>query len=138
MSRRRARLERALGLAEERIAQHSRELADREVAVVQGARVVLAAMTNVYMSRPLQGERYGAAIFEEAGMAILPTLFHCASLARGKAIMVGDPKQLPPIVHARDAYVHQAMGRSILAVAAPRRRPPASPSCWTCSTACTP
>jgi superfamily I DNA and/or RNA helicase len=67
----------------------------------------------------LAEERFDVVIIEEAGMAILPTLFYCASLAREKVILVGDPQQLPPIVQSRDAYVAKAMGRNIFAVTVP-------------------
>jgi hypothetical protein len=48
-------------------------------------------MSNVYINRILESERFDTVIVEEAGMAILPTLFYCASLARQRTIMVGDP-----------------------------------------------
>lgn len=93
-------------------------LRQQEVNVVQQARVILATMTNVYLSNLLQPERYDAVIVEEAGMAILPTMFYCATLAKTKLVMVGDPQQLPPIVQSRDDYVYRAMGRNIFEVAA--------------------
>jgi superfamily I DNA and/or RNA helicase len=58
-------------------------------------------------------------IAEEAGMAALPPLFHAACLCRDKAIMVGDPRQLPPIVHSREAVVQRAIGRSVFDVTIP-------------------
>lgn len=83
------------------------------------ARLVLATMTNVYMSSLMSDERFDAVIAEEAGMAVLPTLFYCASLARSRVIMVGDPQQLPPIVQSSDPFVQQAMGRNIFHVTVP-------------------
>jgi superfamily I DNA and/or RNA helicase len=74
-------------------------------------------MTNVYMSALLQDERFDVVIVEEAGMAILPTLFYCAALAKKKVIIVGDPQQLPPIVQSDADYVYRAMGRNIFEVA---------------------
>ncbi len=122
VARRLERLEAVGALCREGIARHARERGSRELAAVKRARVVLATMTNVYMSQLLQGESFDAVIVEEAGMAILPTLFYCATLARSKVIMVGDPKQLPPIVQSRDEYVQRAMGRNIFEVAAPGPR----------------
>jgi AAA domain len=119
VARRKERLEAVDMLCGERIARQARELRNREGAAVREARVVLATMTNMYVSALLHGQRFDAVIVEEAGMAILPTLFYCASLAESKVIMVGDPKQLPPIVQSTNAYVYQAMGRSIFEVTAP-------------------
>jgi superfamily I DNA and/or RNA helicase len=84
--------------------------------VVAEARVVLATMTNVYMSALMDEQRFDAVIVEEAGMAVLPTLFYCASLGKQRAIMVGDPQQLPSIVQSSEPVVRRAMGRSIFQV----------------------
>lgn len=117
--RKRKRLESVARLAKERISALNRELRSSERGVVRDARVVLSTMTNVYISRLMEGLRFDAVIVEEAGMAVLPTLFYCASLATRKAIMVGDPKQLPPVVQSRNRFVHKAMGRSIFEVTVP-------------------
>jgi superfamily I DNA and/or RNA helicase len=118
LKRRQARLETALALCQAKITHYNQELRASEGAVVQRARVILATMTNVYLSSLLNPERFDVVIAEEAGMAILPSLFYCAALARAKLIMVGDPKQLPPIVQSRDDYVYKAMGRNIFEIAA--------------------
>jgi superfamily I DNA and/or RNA helicase len=67
----------------------------------------------------MKTERFDVLIAEEAGMATLPALFHAACLCHGKAIMVGDPRQLPPIVASRDERVRRAIGRSVFEVTVP-------------------
>lgn len=114
--RRRERLRVAADLCGQKISRIGRELRDQQPVVVKNARVILATMTNMYISQLLTQERFDAVIVEEAGMAILPTLFYSATLARAKTIMVGDPKQLPPIVQSNEPYVRRAMGRCIYEV----------------------
>jgi hypothetical protein len=102
VARRQHRLTSCLELYRERATQHHRERRHREAGVVDGARVILATMTNVYISALLQPQRFDVVIVEEASMAILPTLFYCASLSRNRLIMVGDPRQLPPSCNRRN------------------------------------
>ncbi len=118
--RRQTRLQTCLRLTEEKVSQLVNYLQGQEQPVVQQAQVVLATMTNVYLSSLLQEERFDVVIVEEAGMAILPTIFYCATLAAEKVIVVGDPKQLLPIVQSRDDYVRRAMGRNIFDVTVPK------------------
>jgi superfamily I DNA and/or RNA helicase len=118
VARRQKRLFLLQELCQTKMKACSEELRQKETAVIQKARVILATMTNVYMSNLLQEERFDCVIIEEAGMAILPTLFYCAAMARKKVIMVGDPQQLPPIVQSNADYVYRAMGRNIFEVAA--------------------
>lgn len=93
--RRVGRLERAVQLSLERTQQLRHDLRTREGTVVSAARLVLATMTNVYMSALMSGQRFDAVIVEEAEMAVLPTPFYCASLAKARVIMAA-PQQLPP------------------------------------------
>ena len=111
-----ARLQRALALNGERLGAWRRRRADLEARAVSQTRLVVATLSNVYLSRHLEGERFDAVVVEEAGMAVLPTLFYCAGLSRQRVILVGDPKQLPPIVHSRSPQVRRAMARSIFAL----------------------
>ena len=114
-----ARLERVRVLAKARVVARAAEDRDIEARVVAEARVVLCTLTNAYVSPLLAKERFAVLIAEEAGMATLPPLFHAASLCDDRAIMVGDPRQLPPIVQSNDADVRRAIGRSVFDVTVP-------------------
>jgi hypothetical protein len=113
-----ARLERVRALTKARVTARTAEDRDIEARVVAGARVVLSTLTNTYLSPLLAGQQFDVLIAEEAGMATLPSLFHAASRCRRRAIMVGDPRQLPPIVQSNDELVRRAIGRNIFDVAA--------------------
>ena len=114
-----ARLERVRELAKARIA--ARADLDRDVAarVIGDARVVLCTLATAYTSPVLAGQRFDALIAEEAGMATLPPLFVAASRCDRRAIMVGDPRQLPPIVQSSDELVRRSIGRSVFDVTVP-------------------
>lgn len=119
LRRRKKRLERLLPLLADRcraMRSHLRALAR---GVILQAHVLLTTMTGLYMNPLLEGMDWDVLVVDEAGMATLPTLFYAACLARDATIMVGDPRQLPPIVQARDAFVQKAMGRSIFEVTVP-------------------
>jgi superfamily I DNA and/or RNA helicase len=79
----------------------------------------MCTLTNAYLSPLMKAQRFDVLIAEEAGMAALPSLFYAACLCGEKAIMVGDPRQLPPIVHSRDELVQRAIGRSVFEVTIP-------------------
>ena len=119
VERRLARLDKATRLCVEKTQRLRSGLRHRESVVAAEARLVLATMTNVYMSSLMAGQRFDAVIVEEAGMAILPTLFYCSCLGEQRAIMVGDPQQLPPIVQSSEPFVQRAMGRSIFQITVP-------------------
>ncbi len=116
---RRNRLLRVRDLCQERVEEYVDVLYGEEQTVIKNARVIMATMTNMYISQLLIDERFDVVIVEEAGMAILPTLFYCAGLGQEKVIAIGDPRQLPPIVQSQDSYVHEAMGRNIFQVTVP-------------------
>ena len=119
LDRRCRRLEQAGELCRIRIRECLDRLSGKEIVAIRKARVVLATMTNMYISRLLSAEQFDVVIVEEAGMAVLPTLFYCAGMAARKVIAVGDPRQLPPIVQSKDPFVQRAMGRSIFEVTVP-------------------
>jgi hypothetical protein len=98
------------------------ELAANAAVVVRGAGVILATLSALVVSGQLAPERFDTVVIEEAGMAVLPAVFHCASLARRAVILIGDPRQLPPIVQSADPYARRAMGRGIFDVTVPRPR----------------
>jgi hypothetical protein len=91
----------------------------REQQAFAEARLVFSTLANVYLHPLMRNASFDVVIVEEASMAVLPTLFFSACMAKEQIIVVGDPKQLPPIVQSRDAFVQKALGRSIFAIAAP-------------------
>ena len=90
-----------------------------EQRIVADARLTLSTMASMYVSPAFLSQRYDVVVIEEAGMAVLPAVFYCASLAKEQVLFVGDPRQLPPIVQSRDPFVARAMGRSIFDVTVP-------------------
>lgn len=114
-----ARLERVRVLTKARVAARTAEDRDLEARIVSEARVVLCTLTNTYLSPLLTGQRFDVLIAEEAGMATLPPLFYAACRCDGRAIMVGDPRQLPPIVQSGDEHVRRAIGRNVFEVTVP-------------------
>lgn len=122
VSRLQARLERSRALSAARIRAEQEREQGRAAEVVAGARVVLATLSNLTVSKLLENERFDTVIVDEAGMAILPAIFYCACLARGNVIAAGDPKQLPAIVQGEGSFVHKVLARSIFEIAAPAGR----------------
>jgi len=115
-----ARLSRLRTLAKARVAAHAAADRDLEARVVAGAGIVMCTLTTAYLSPLLADQRFDVLIAEEAGMATLPSLFYAACLCRTRAIMVGDPRQLPPIVQANDDRIRRAIGRNIFDVTVPQ------------------
>ncbi|MBV8757445.1 MAG: DNA2/NAM7 family helicase, partial [Deltaproteobacteria bacterium] len=111
------RLERVRVLAKVRVAALTAEDRELETRIVNDARVILCTLTNTYLSPHMAGQRFDTLIAEEAGMATLPALFYAASRCDRRALMVGDPRQLPPIVQSDDDAVRRAIGRNIFDVA---------------------
>ena len=101
---------------ESRIKLLENQLIGSEARAIRQAKLIIATMANMYVNRLLIEERFDVVIVEEAGMAVLPAVFFCSSLASEKVLAIGDPRQLPPIVQSSDPYVFRAMGRSIFDV----------------------
>jgi ATP-dependent exoDNAse (exonuclease V) alpha subunit len=116
LARRAGRLARARELTRANVERARQQLAEREVHLVADARAVVTTLTASYFSPLLENQRFDTVLVDEASMAVLPSLFYSACLARAKTVMVGDPRQLPPIVQSSTPYVRRAMGRSIFAV----------------------
>ncbi|MEJ7596329.1 MAG: AAA domain-containing protein [Kofleriaceae bacterium] len=113
------RLARVQVLAKARVAAHTAADRDLEARIVGGARVVMCTLTNAHLAAVMAGQRFDVLIAEEAGMATLPALFYAACLCTRRAIVVGDPRQLPPIVQSNDELVRRTIGRNVFEVAIP-------------------
>ncbi len=114
-----ARLERVRVLSKARVAALAAADRELEVQLVSNARIVMCTLTTAHLEPRMKDQRFDVLIAEEAGMATLPPLFYAACLCERRAIIVGDPRQLPPIVQSNDEQVRRAIGRNVFEVTIP-------------------
>jgi len=88
-----------------------------EQLVIADATVVATTLTRAYLRDAIQSRRFDTIILDEASMAPIPALWIAASLADANAIVVGDFKQLPPIVLSEHKLAQKWLGRDIFAEA---------------------
>jgi hypothetical protein len=117
VARRAHRFERLEALLARRTRQAAQQIRDSQPETLASARLVLATLSHLTLSSLVGESRFDVVIVEEASMAILPTLFFAACLGEEKTIIVGDPRQLPPIVQSDSVFARRALGRNIFDVA---------------------
>jgi len=66
--------------------------------IISEAFVIATTLTRAYLRDQIRKRRFDTVILDEASMAPIPALWFAASLAETNIVVVGDPKQLPPIV----------------------------------------
>lgn len=81
--------------------------------LVGKARVVATTLTIAALNRLFTEKRFDAVVVDEASMAPLPSLYFVAGLAKKKAVVIGDFRQLPPIVTASSKMAQKWLGRDI-------------------------
>jgi hypothetical protein len=69
-----------------------------EEVIISEAEIVATTLTRAYLRESIQSRRFDTVVLDEASMAPIPALWIAAGLADNNAVVVGDPKQLPPIV----------------------------------------
>ena len=98
---------------ESKIAEIDAKLAEVEREVINGAAVLGATLTKAYLSDDIQARKFDTVILDEASMAPIPALWAAALLAESNLVIVGDFKQLPPIVLSNNALTKKWLGRDI-------------------------
>jgi hypothetical protein len=103
--------EREISVADAKIVPLNQEIAvingqlvDIQKSIIEQARIIGATVTRLYLS-PKIFTNFDVVIIDEASMVLLPALFHAAGLARGKVIVSGDFRQLPPIVQTDEEAI---------------------------------
>jgi hypothetical protein len=92
-------------------------LAAVETVVIGEAVVVATTLTRAYKRDSVQARRFDTVILDEASMAPIPALWVVAGLAEANVVVVGDPKQLPPIKHSEHPLAEKWLGEDIFHVA---------------------
>lgn len=98
---------------EAELAEIDEALKNVEELVIADATIVATTLTRAYLREAIQSRRFDTVILDEASMAPIPALWIAASLADANAIVVGDFKQLPPIVQSEHKLAQKWLGRDI-------------------------
>ncbi|MBI5865248.1 MAG: DNA2/NAM7 family helicase [Planctomycetes bacterium] len=93
-------IEGELEQTERRLTELRARLDALEKEVIAEARVVAATLTKCYAGDQLDAQDFDALIVDEISMALPPLLFVACRRALRRVILVGDFKQLPPIVRS--------------------------------------
>lgn len=88
-----------------------------EQLVIADAMVIATTLTRAYLRDSIQARRFDTVILDESSMAPIPALWIAASLADSNAVVVGDHKQLPPVVISKHDLARKWLGRDIFDVA---------------------
>ena len=96
-----------------KITEIDTKLAQVEHEVINNAAVIGATLTKTYLSDDIQGRKFDTVILDEASMAPIPALWAATLLSDRNVIIVGDFKQLPPIVLSNNELTKKWLGRDI-------------------------
>lgn len=89
------------------------KLAQVEKAVIANASIIGATLTKVYLSDDIHERKFDSVILDEASMAPIPALWVAALLAEKNLVLVGDFRQLPPIVLSAKESTKKWLGRDV-------------------------
>ncbi|NLB66809.1 MAG: AAA family ATPase [Lentisphaerae bacterium] len=96
-----------------RITEVDAKLSEVEREVINKAAVLGATLTKAYLSDDIQARKFDTVILDEASMAPIPALWAATLLAEKNLVLVGDFKQLPPIVLSNNDLTKKWLGRDI-------------------------
>lgn len=102
---------------ERRLTELRARLDALEKEVITDARVVAATLTKCYVGDQLDGQSFDALIVDEISMALPPLLFVAGRLALRRVILVGDFKQLPPIVRSDNEVTDERLRQDVFHLA---------------------
>ncbi|MBE7090753.1 MAG: hypothetical protein E7363_02435 [Clostridiales bacterium] len=88
-----------------------KRVAEREESLVAAASVVGATLSRAVVSDVLSKRKFGAVLIDEASMCFVPQILYASSLATRRLVVVGDFRQLPPIV--QDPFAKQSLGQDV-------------------------
>lgn len=81
--------------------------------ILRDAKVIATSLTKATISKQMDDQKFDVVVVDEVSMAPMPSLYFAASRAAQKAIVVGDFRQLPPIVLAETEMAQKWLGRDI-------------------------
>ncbi len=89
--------------------------------ILREAKVIATSLTKATISKQMDDQKFDVLVVDEASMAPMPSLYFAAGRAAQKAIILGDFRQLPPIVLADSEMAQKWLGRDIFNQASVQR-----------------
>lgn len=74
------------------------KLGEIDKQIIEEAKIIGTTLTKAYLSDELQARNFDTVILDEASMASIPALWATTLMSNNNVVIVGDFKQLPPIV----------------------------------------
>lgn len=95
------------------LSEIEQKMNELEKQAVMQAKVIGTTLTKSYLSDILQERSFDTVILDEASMASIPALWCASYLAGRNIVIVGDFKQLPPIVMAETPLAQKWLGSDV-------------------------
>jgi ssDNA-binding Zn-finger/Zn-ribbon topoisomerase 1 len=95
------------------LSELDQKLNELEKQAIMQAKVIGTTLVKSYLSDILQERNFDTVILDEASMAPIPSLWCASYLAEKNIVIVGDFKQLPPIVMAETPMAQNWLGKDI-------------------------
>lgn len=111
------RLNERIKAIESEVDKINEQLQHVEDILISEAMIIGTTLTRAYLRDTIQSRRFDTVILDEASMAPIPALWLVAGLAENNAVVVGDFKQLPPIVMSSHDLSLKWLGKDIFEVA---------------------
>ena len=89
------------------------ELTALPAKILDEAKVIATSLTKATISKQMDEQKFDVVVVDEASMAPMPSLYFAAGRAAQKVVVVGDFRQLPPIVQSRAQMAKKWLGRDI-------------------------
>ena len=117
LTTRRDELNNSIRALESELQEIEESLKRVEELVIADATVIGTTLTRAYLRDSIQSRRFDTIILDEASMAPIPAIWVAASTATDNAVVVGDFRQLPPIVISENDLPMKWLGRDVFEVA---------------------
>jgi hypothetical protein len=92
------------------------KISELRTSIMREAKILGATCTKTYLAVKEIGQ-VDMVIIDEASMVLLPMAWFVAGLAKDRAIVCGDFRQIPPIVQTSQQAVHDILGHDVFSAA---------------------
>jgi hypothetical protein len=101
---------------DEALARIDEELETIRPTAIADAVVIATTLTRACVWNEIQDRRFDTVILDEASLAPIPALWTVAGLADANVVVIGDPRQAPPIKHAEHPLADKWLARNVFDV----------------------